>query len=57
MLRLWIPILLTAYQGQFVPAYRWSAWPCWMPNALVDEWMIRRGWRRRFAPPDGFAAT
>jgi len=56
-LRIWMPILVTAYQGQFVPAYRWSAWLCWVPNALFVEWMIRRGWRPQFAPPEGFAAT
>ncbi len=55
MLRIWMPILVTAYQGQFVPAYRWSAWLCWVPNALFVEWMIRRGWRPQFAPPEGFA--
>jgi uncharacterized membrane protein len=56
-LRIWMPILITAYQGQFVPAYRWSAWLCWLPNALFVEWMIRRGWRPQFAAPEGFAAT
>jgi len=56
-LRIWMPILVTAYQGQFVPAYRWSAWLCWVPNALLIEWMIRRGWRPQFVPPEGFAAT
>ena len=56
-LRIWMAILVTVYQGQFVPAYRWSAWLCWVPNALFVEWMIRRGWRPQFAPPEGFAAT
>ena len=56
-LRVWMPIHATVYQGQFVPAYRWSAWLCWVPNVLVVEWMIRRGWRPRFAPPQGFAAS
>jgi len=28
--RVWVPILITAYQGQFVPAYRWAAWLCWV---------------------------
>jgi uncharacterized membrane protein len=54
MLRIWMPILVTAYQGQFVPAYRWSAWLCWVPNVLFVEWIIRRGWRPQFAPPPGF---
>ena len=56
-LRIWMPILVTVYQGQFVPAYRWAAWLCWVPNALFIEWIIRRGWRPQFAPPEGFAAT
>ena len=25
-IRIWMPILVTASQGQFVPAYRWAAW-------------------------------
>jgi uncharacterized membrane protein len=56
-LRIWMPILATAYQGQFVPAYRWAAWLCWVPNVVFVEWIIRRGWRPQFAPPEGFAAT
>ena len=56
-LRIWVPILITAYQGQFVPAYRWAAWLCWVPNALFVEWIIRRGWQPQFAAPQGFAAT
>jgi len=56
-LRTWMPILATAYHGQFVPAYRWAAWLCWVPNALFIEWMIRRGWRPQFVPPEGFAAS
>src|SRR5690242_3745719 len=42
-------------RGQFVPAYRWASWLCWVPNAFVAEWMIRRGWRPQFVPPEGFA--
>jgi uncharacterized membrane protein len=56
-LRIWMPILVTVYQGQFVPAYRWAAWLCWVPNVLVVEWIIRRGWQPQFVPPEGFAAT
>jgi hypothetical protein len=41
-LRLWLPLLITAYQGQFLPAYRWVAWVCWVPNIVVAEWYIRR---------------
>lgn len=56
-LRIWMPILIIANHGQFVPAYRWTAWLCWVPNVLFVEWMIRRGWQPQFAPPEGFAAT
>jgi uncharacterized membrane protein len=57
-LRIWMPALtVLVYQGQFVPAYRWAAWLCWVPNALFVEWVIRRGWRPMFALPDGFFTT
>jgi uncharacterized membrane protein len=56
-LRIWMPILVTVYQGQFVPAYRWAAWLCWVPNVLFAEWIIRRGWRPQYVPPEGFATT
>lgn len=41
-LRIWLPILIILYQGQFAPAYRIVAWLCWVPNLLVVEWYIRR---------------
>ena len=53
-LRIWLPLLIIAYQGQFVPAYRWVAWLSWVPNALFVEWIIRRGWRPASALPDRF---
>ena len=56
-LRIWLPLLIVAYQGEFLPAYRWVAWLSWVPNALFVEWIIRRGWRPAFAPPEGFAAA
>jgi hypothetical protein len=56
-LRILSPILTMTYHGQFVPAYQWTAWLCWVPNALVAEWIIRRGWRPQFTAPDGFPAT
>jgi hypothetical protein len=45
-LRLWLPLLITAYQGQFRPAYLWVSWLCWVPNILFAEWYIRRTRRR-----------
>jgi uncharacterized membrane protein len=54
-LRIWLPLLIMAYGGQFLPAYRWVAWISWVPNALFAEWTIRRGWKPRALLPDGFA--
>src|SRR5690349_19290691 len=39
-LRIWLPLLIMAYGGQFLPAYRWVAWVSWVPNALFAEWTI-----------------
>ena len=38
----WLPILIVAYGGEFLPAYRWVAWLAWVPNLALAEWMIRR---------------
>ena len=54
-LRIWLPLLIMAYGGQFLPAYRWVAWISWVPNVLLVEWMIRRGWRPRAMLPEGYA--
>ncbi len=45
-LRLWLPLLISAYQGQFLPAYRWVAWTCWVPNVIFAEFYIRYTRRR-----------
>jgi Predicted membrane protein (DUF2306) len=34
-LRIWLPLLVTAHQGSFIPAYRLVAWLCWVPNLVV----------------------
>ena len=54
-LRIWLPLLIMAYGGQFVPAYRWVAWISWVPNILFIEWTIRRGWKPRAMLPEGYA--
>jgi hypothetical protein len=54
-LRIWLPLLIAAYGGQFIPAYRWVAWLSWVPNVLFVEWTTRRGWRPRAVLPDGYA--
>jgi uncharacterized membrane protein len=41
-LRILLPLLVIAYQGNFDPAYRWVAWLCWVPNAVWAEWYVRR---------------
>ena len=46
-LRLWLPILIVAHGGEFLPAYRWVAWLAWVPNLALAEWAIRRGRERR----------
>ena len=45
-LRLWLPIMIIAYQGQFRPAYLWVSWISWVPNILFAEWYIRRTRKR-----------
>mgnify|MGYP002795122675 CR=1 FL=1 len=42
MLRIWLPILITLHQGEFIPAYHIVAWLCWVPNMLVAFWIVRR---------------
>ena len=41
-LRLWLPLLIIAYGGEFIPAYRVVAWLSWVPNLAFAEWTIRR---------------
>jgi uncharacterized membrane protein len=55
MLRVWLPLLIIAYQGQFLPAYRWVAWVSWVPNLIFIEYWIRRGWRPVAVVPESFA--
>ena len=54
-LRIWLPLLIIAHQGQFMPAYRWVAWVSWVPNIVLVEYLIRRGWRPPAALPERFA--
>jgi uncharacterized membrane protein len=41
-LRIWMPVLVTAFQGDFLPAYRIVAWLAWVPNLVWAEWYVRR---------------
>jgi uncharacterized membrane protein len=56
-LRIWLPILIIAHQGEFLPAYRWVAWLSWVPNILWAEWIIRRGWKPSYVLADGSASA
>ena len=56
-LRIWLPILIIAHQGEFLPAYRWVAWLSWVPNLLFAERVIRRGWRPRYVLPESFGSA
>jgi uncharacterized membrane protein YozB (DUF420 family) len=49
-LRLWLPALIVANGGEFLPAYRWVAWLAWVPNLAFVEWTIRRARTRRLGP-------
>lgn len=46
-LRIWLPILIILYKGQFVPAYNITAWLSWVPNLLVAYLIIQRIERKR----------
>ena len=50
-LRLWLPVLITGYRGEFLPAYLWVSWVSWVPNLILAEWYIRHSRKRplRFA--------
>ena len=47
-LRIWMPLLMLADGGAFIPAYRVVAWLSWVPNLLWAERIIRRGWTPSF---------
>ena len=41
-LRLWLPMLIGFYEGDFDAAYPIVAWLCWVPNMGVAWWLVRR---------------
>lgn len=47
-LRIWLPLLILVFHGDFISPYRIVAWLSWVPNLLVAELMIRRGWAPAF---------
>ena len=40
-LRILLPLLIIAHDGNFDPAYRWVAWLSWVPNLIWAEWYVR----------------
>ena len=40
-LRIWLP-MLTAFFGDFIPAYRIVAWLCWVPNIIFAYFLVKR---------------
>ena len=40
-LRIWLP-MLTAFFGDFIPAYRIVAWLCWVPNIIFAYFWVKR---------------
>lgn len=41
-LRLWMPILVPLFKGDFISAYQVVAWLCWVPNLGVAWWVNRQ---------------
>ena len=42
MLRVYLPLMLGALHWSFHASFIAVAWLCWVPNAIVAEWLIRR---------------
>ena len=40
-LRIWLPLLISYFQGDFEAGYRIVAWLCWMPNLIVAYFIVR----------------
>ena len=40
--RLWMPLLIIAFQLDFLEAYPIDAWVSWMANLVVAQWFIRK---------------
>jgi hypothetical protein len=56
-LRVWLPILIVACQGEFLPACRRVASLSWVPIILRVEWMVRREWKPSYVLADGSASA
>jgi uncharacterized membrane protein len=42
MLRLWLPVLVQVFDGDFARAYSFVPFLCWVPNLLAVELVLRR---------------
>lgn len=40
-LRIWLPMLTTLFEGDFIRAYRIVAWLCWVPNIIAAYFITR----------------
>ena len=41
-LRIWLPMLIASFDGEFIPAYQIVAWLCWVPNILVAFLIVQQ---------------
>ena len=41
-LRIWLPLFLFLFKGDFSIAYQWVTWFCWVPNLLLSEFILRQ---------------
>lgn len=41
-LRLWMPLLVPLFKGDFITAYQVVAWLCWVPNLGIAWWVNGR---------------
>jgi len=41
-LRIWLPMLTTLFEGDFIKAYRIVAWLCWVPNIIFAYFIINK---------------
>ena len=41
-LRVELPLLVLAFQGDFPPAYAIVSWLCWVPNLAWASWYVTR---------------
>lgn len=42
-LRIYLPVSMIGFEKDFLDVYPAISFACWVPNALIAEWMIRRG--------------